>query len=447
VTAGLCGTITSTVSVEGSGAPGSPVTLQFQPGSSIQQPYCDASSGCLNIVNQSYVTIDGNGVGVIESTNNGSSDKYANQQAAMGIYLQSTSHITIENLTIANLYVHDEPSDSSLSSKSQYAIEDYDGNDNTVTGNTIHDTQVGVYYRNDSGYGDDDSVDHNTFSNINNPVNQTYQFSGGSTGPFYFDHNFADGFANWDTTADSYHHDGVHCYTSDTGGSPVHSIGNYYYDNSFISGNGNGSDFTSFIFLESGTGSGSTPCDDSSSNNYLFNNVLIDDTTNGISNGVMTLAAGVNHVFNNTMVGASSAAGGPPLFSIDGLAGEEFENNVLTSADELVNAVAGSFASTSPDYNVYADGSTAGNTWNCSASWIGVLSTWQSCIGRAGDAHSIYAASAALNSDGSPQSGSPVLNAGANLTSLCNGDLAPLCSDIGGSSRPTSGSWTAGAIN
>jgi hypothetical protein len=33
----------------------------------------------------------------------------------------------------------------------------------------------------------------------------------------------------------------------------------------------------------------------------------------------------------------------------------------------------------------------------------------------------------------------------ANLTSLCSGNLIPLCSDINGNPRPTSGGWQAGA--
>ena len=389
--------------------------------------------------------MDGNGVGVIESTDNGSS---------LGKPAGGDGDLPPEHLERRDQEPHDrEPLRAQLGIRHGAFVEEpvrdrgLDGNDNTVTGNTIHDTQVGVYYRNDSGYGENDSVDHNTFYNIDNPVNQTYQFSGGSTGPFFFDNNFAHDFENWDTSADAYHHDGVHCYTSETDGSPVHSAGNYYYNNEFISGNGDGSDFTSFFFLEGGTGSGSTPCDDPTSNNYLFNNVLIDDTTNGISNGVMLPASGLNHVFNNTMIGASNAPGGPALFALAGANGEEFENNVLTTADQLIHASGGMFASTSPDHNVYANGSTDGNTWNCSGTWISVLSAWQSCIGGAGDAHSIYVANAALNSDGSPQSGSPVLGVGANLTSLCVGPVEPLCDDITGQPRPTTGPWAAGAFD
>ncbi len=110
-----------------------------------------------------------------------------------------------------------------------------------------------MYYRTDSGYGINNEVDHNEFYNIDNPLNQTYYFHAGTVGPFQFDHNYVHDFENWDTTSDSYHHDGVHCYTSDGSGIPVHSAGNYYYDNTFIAPSGLGSVFTSFFYIEGGS--------------------------------------------------------------------------------------------------------------------------------------------------------------------------------------------------
>ena len=117
----------------GSGTAGQPITVQFQPGAKLSEPYCDTTYGCLSIVGQSYVSVDGNHTGVIEATANGTG--LANQQPDLGIYLQNTSNIVIENLTIQNLYVHSSPTDTAISSKSQYAIEDYNGNNNEISGN------------------------------------------------------------------------------------------------------------------------------------------------------------------------------------------------------------------------------------------------------------------------------------------------------------------------
>lgn len=50
-----------------------------------------------------------------------------------------------------------------------------------------------------------------------------------------------------------------------------------------------------------------------------------------------------------------------------------------------------------------------------------------------------------------PNAGSPLINAGKNLTSLCSGQpnpgLGALCYDAAGNSRPTTGTWTIGAFN
>ena len=439
----LCGTITSPLAVQGSGAPGNPITLAFEPGAALSEPYCSTTSGCLSIVGQSYVTVDGGNVGVIEATANGTG--LANQQADLGIYLQNTSHIVVENLTIENLYVHSSPGDSSLSAKSQYAIEDFDGNDNRITGNTIHDTQVGVYYRTDPGYGRDNEVDDNDFYDIDNPVNQTYQFAGGSTGPFFFDHNYLHDFQNWDTSADTYHHDGVHCYTSETNGSPVHSVGFYYYDNMFEADGGSGSDFTSFFYIEGGDPSspGSTPCDDPSSDNYFFNNVLIDRTSGGLSNGVMAIYAGVDYVLNNTMIGASDAGGGPAVARIFGAGGVLMENNVLSTGDQLINANPGEFVSGDPDYNLYAAGGD--NAFVCGSNYLAHFGQWRSCIGA--DRHSAFRPSADLTVNGLPLATSPARGLGVNLTPLCSGLLSELCSDYLGNGRPSTGPWDAGAFD
>ena len=47
-----------------------------------------------------------------------------------------------------------------------------------------------------------------------------------------------------------------------------------------------------------------------------------------------------------------------------------------------------------------------------------------------------------LNADGTPQTGSPVIGLGANLTSL---GLAGLLTDKAGHARPSSGTWDVGA--
>jgi hypothetical protein len=288
----------------------------------------------------------------------------------------------------------------------------------------------------------DDRVTGSNFYNTDHALTPTFNYSGGTAGPISIDHNTIHDFANWDTSSDWYHHDGIHCYTSDNGAGPAHLEGLYIYDNHFSEPSGDGSYFTAFIFLE-GAGGG-TPCDDNTSNNYVFNNVFQDAV--GISNGSLGLFSGIDHVYNNTAVGAGPNNGfvlrlGTPA------SGNELLNNVVSSGNQLVDIESTAFAGNSPNNNVYANG--GGNAFHCNGNFysFGQLAAWQACIGGAGDLSSTAPASAGLNTDGSPQSGSPVEGVGANLSADCAGLLSALCSDINGNPRPSSGAWSAGAFN
>jgi hypothetical protein len=73
----VCGTITAAAAASGymtfqaGGTSGSPITLRFDSGASLQAPYFGAN-GAVYDNGQTYVTVDGNQVGTIENTLNGS---------------------------------------------------------------------------------------------------------------------------------------------------------------------------------------------------------------------------------------------------------------------------------------------------------------------------------------------------------------------------------------
>ena len=68
VTVGLCGTISSTLTAQGSGVSGSPITLVFQSGAKLEKSVCDP---CLNLDNRSFIVVDGNNTGQVDSSANG----------------------------------------------------------------------------------------------------------------------------------------------------------------------------------------------------------------------------------------------------------------------------------------------------------------------------------------------------------------------------------------
>lgn len=138
------------------------------------------------------------------------------------------------------------------------------------------------------------------------------------------------------------------------------------------------------------------------------------------------------------------------------------ENNAFQACATLVQIQNGTYGTGSPtivlvDYNAYANGSTT-NTWQDASGIFYIPSGtspfiptgWITYTG--GEAHSFYnSSSLSLNSNGSPQSNSPVIGVGTNLYSVCNGQAIPglgaLCSDINGNARPSSGAWDMGAFN
>jgi hypothetical protein len=431
----LCGTISSNLRVLGSGRSGSPISIYFEPGASISMPVCPGNgTGCLNTNGQTYLTIDGGGSGVIQSTQNGT-NLPQQSGAALGIEALGCTGCTIEYVTVQDMYVHSSATDTAANNVNGMV---FSGSNVTIQDDTFHDDDWAVVSEWNNGDANARIIGNDLYNN-DHGFASTAGFSGGNIGPVLFYANHVHDYANWDTTSASYHHDGIHCYTFG-GHGPAHYDGFYIYDNVF---DGQvGTDMTSHIFMEGGSGSGSTPCADSSSPIYIFNNVFA--ANQDINNGLLDPASGQPHVLNNTVVGPDTR-GGTCYTSNSDATQEVFENNIVSTCSTLMyNNLPSIYSSGSPDYNVYAESS--GNAFLCGSRFesFGSFGAWRSCIGA--DSHSSEAASMALNSDGSPQAGSPAIGAGANLTNLCTGALAPLCANIDGVARPATGPWNAGAF-
>ena len=65
----------------------------------------NTSGGAIDLNGQSYITIDGGTNGTITATASGTN--LANQpSASLAIYSNGGSHVTVQNMTITNIYVH-----------------------------------------------------------------------------------------------------------------------------------------------------------------------------------------------------------------------------------------------------------------------------------------------------------------------------------------------------
>src|SRR5205814_1624391 len=124
------------------------------------------------------------------------------------------------------------------------------------------------------------------------------------------------------------------------------------------------------------------------------------------------------------------------------------ENNIDIGSNADISLVGGTTITT-VDYNLYDDlftdhGDLNTFHWNSDSATHDFI-TWKSEC--ACDSHSQIATQAVINvnSAGVPQTGSPAINNGVNLTSIATGAKAPLAKDITGKQRPTTGAWDIGA--
>jgi hypothetical protein len=416
----LCGTITSTLQAQGNGSSGSPITILFESGANLSQPYCP-SGGCMVLDGRSYVTVNGNNTGIIQSTANGSA--LSNKQQSTGISAAPCNNCVIENLTIQNIYVHSSASDDSEDQTLMRCIW-MSGSNWAVHDNTMHDAGFCVY--NYFGNGDTNvRIYNNNIYNVDHGVTPN-GYGSVSASHFYVYNNHIHDYANWDTTSDAYHHDGVHAYG--TGGANLTDL--EIYDNQF---DGNtGVNFTSHIYIEKPDSSASL------TNTLVFNNVL--DGTKAPANTFGLLGIGAlsgAQVYNNTIVGTNINANYCVLISGGNAV---LKNNLMSGCADFIYEYSSSSGVTLNDNTYAAVGSCGWGDPN--GGCYQTIAAWRSFSGQ--DSASQLVASASLSSTYVPSASSPAVTAGVNLTSL---GITLLDSDKAATARSTSGSWVAGAFN
>jgi hypothetical protein len=407
----LCGRITSTLTAQGSGTSGRPITIFFTPGARISQPACGP---CLNLRNRKFITVDGGTNGIIEGTDNGTSLRL--QSASTGIQASPCDNCEVKNVAIRNIYIH-SGSSSEIDQTQMRAIT-FNGDNFRFHDNVVHDAGWAINF----GRNGDSNVRvyNNDIYNVDHGVTPSFGTSGGSTGPYFIYGNHFHDFSKWDTSNNAYHHDGIHCYTV-AGGAAQHITDFYIYNNRFDGNIGNNA--TAWIFIEGAPRHDSfdTPCADSTSNFWIFNNVLT--TSPGVAtNAIITLGSfGHALVANNLIDGPDAKNTRAICLAFDRTA--TIYNNAIGGCNQLVTGP----IPQALDYNAYANCSGSFNCW-----WVGSTDTAEFSRHQAQglDTHSVANLKA--------RTGSNVLGVGKNLTSSCVGRLTPLCFDINGALRPKS---------
>jgi hypothetical protein len=330
------------------------------------------------------------------------------------------------------MYVHSSLSDNN--NNNHYGIW-MDGNNNLVHNNVIHDTMGGIKAETPSSYNE---ISSNTIYNINWGI----FFSGSGSSPnsitqnLIHDNEIYD-FANWDTTADTFHHDGLFI---DGGNALDTTTYNYLYNN-YLHGNGGSSTncsasfnscMTAYVYINT------------ESYTYFFNNLLVAPAGDSGPNGgwLEIYADDHDYVFNNTVIGGTTSGKGISGNNCGYFTSNTnltVENNIFTNCSTLLWNSGSTF--TTLDYNVYQATGALTNAWRSGSSYYNTLASWQGASG--GDAHSqATTGSLDLSAGYVPQTGSLAIGTATNLTSL---DISALDSDKAGVVRPATGSWDAGA--
>jgi hypothetical protein len=434
----LCGTFTGTagqqlLTVQGSGASGSPITVRFETGAVLTAPYF-SSQGAINANGKSFITIDGGTNGIIQNTANGST--LANHVSSRGVYLANCTNCTVQNLTIANLYVRSSTTDVFLASAGDVnCIYFTSGSHNALVNNvTCHDAGWAI-----TGPGNNATIQNSNVYNVDHGI--AWGASGTTTGASIHDNHFHD-YAAWDTnpTTDKYHHDGIHLW----GQNGAIMSGALIYNNLF-DGDPGSCCTTAHIFLQ-----------DQIENAAIFNNVILVHTTHtiqGIELAGETYTPTGNAAYNNFIQASDThGPGGAAALFARKQANFTALNNVVIGGQADISVVeGGSLTSNGINNELYDDLLTDygdNNSFHYQSNpATGNFSSWQGEC--ACDGHSLSVIKSQINADstGHLLTGSKGIGLGANLIQMgiATGRLAALAKDKNGVARPTTGAWDVGA--
>src|SRR5579864_9683381 len=430
----LCGTFTGAAGQQfllahGNRTSTAPITIKFQPGVILSAPYWSAT-GAIRMDNRSYITIDGGGSGIIRNTANGTGLAY--HMASRAIYAPNCTGCSVQNIIMANLYVHTSISDLSAPQTQLNCIYMANANDFTINHVTCHDTGWAF-----NGGANNLTIEYSDFYNVDHGL----AFGPRATSSGFSIHdNHIHGYANWDNTTNVYHHDGIHMWGQSGGVVSNGAIYNNLFDGDC------GANITAHIFLQ-----------DSVKNVAVYNNVFLVPSNRiiqalwfqGVANSG-SLPGGVptgNSAYNNFIRAGGHNRGSGMLVA----AQYNFTayNNVLFGGNsDIAVESGGSLSSAGINNNIYEDLLADAGSYN-SFAYQGhtyrTLALWQAACHC--DSRSKLEPASKINASSLGQllSGSVAISAAANLLNISSGTLAPLSKDKVGAARQLSGTWDAGA--
>ena len=425
-TAHLCGTISTSLMVRGSGAAGNPVIILFESNAKLSAPTWTGAwwgvEGAIQANNVNYIILDGGSNGVIEATNSGTN---LQQVGSMGVMFAGVSNSEIKNLTINNMYVRTSTAGEDGGGCGIYISA---GSNNSIHDNRISETQTAiVYVYPQGGLSENIKIYRNTINRINwgiilgesdiNALADNVQIYSNDIGDMY----------NWDDPENNFHHDGIYAFAEAEGD----KVTNLKVYNNYIHGD-MGLHITAMIFSSGNV-----------INPLYFNNVLVNTGTNGISNGFIRGVIG-SRIYNNTFIDHGTSMG------IDTEPGSDIKNNLFYNNTVPVAVHQPVDTSTHSDYNIlFYTGEmymvtfvpvTGNGLFYSLADWRKTFNLDLNSL--TGDP--LLVRPDIVSGNYHLQASSPAINSGMNLASYC-ADTPELCLDKDGKPRPQSAAWDIGA--
>lgn len=362
--------------------------------------FVESSGGILYPL--SYTIIDGGVNGILENTGNGT--LLSTQKVSLGIVVSGVSNVEIKNLTFNNFYVH-TPSvaDSTNQFNSGGPIYGNGSRGNLVIHNNTF--SQGCWMINlQQNIGTNWQIYSNSFEYYDHGVAGVMSFPGSDMSYLYVHHNVFGHTYNWDTgSANAYHHDGIHVY-----GAPNSVLKNYYLTNNLFYGEW-GTNNTAHAYHE---GDFTFANLGAISNAVISGNVFIEGSTklnNGFSGQIGTNWGW----YNNTFIGNPALSGNLGV-SITGSA--KFTNNVFYGMNSVLNlTTTNTFNSDNNAYIGYIG--TGGNLpFHRNGVNYSTLSAFIAASGS--DSHSFTNGPITISTNGTPQTGSVLISAGADIKTI-----------------------------
>ena len=450
----ICGTITVAPNTSGlvplgSGTSSNPISIIFDTGAILQSTAFGGSpggsvGGGIAFNNVKYWTVDGQNTGVIQNTANGSpgqttclAGSCTVNQNSVGVWISNATGVTVQNLTIRNIYM--DLNGGGSWSNAGYTTDIWVGGPSSsivIRGSTLNDAHTGIWAGFDNGTISSLTIANNTIDHHAWGVswaNGNSSSSTTSTGAIYG--NSIGNFTDWNLSGNSgWHTDGIITYTYNTVTfSPV-IYNNYFYgdlDGGTGAGTAHISVGTNYGAISSGTGTGT-----------IFNNVI--DMTGNTHCAAALWDQGVGvQFYDNTIIGPSTCSTGSSIGLVISGNTATIHNNIFSTLRTMIGGY-GSVATdiSASDRNVFYNctGSTCFGFGDGTGPNYATLAAFQTGTGLG--ANSVNT-NPNLDSNYKPQAGSSAVNLGANLASL---GIAALDSDKAGVVRPSLPTlWDAGA--